>query len=148
MEHALVVIDPSEGSKALVEEAGKLAAGVAAKITLLHVTTEETYADRRVEMESISDSAETYSLTQAKAGAENFAEDVGREVLADIDVEWTARGAIGEYDVRTIEEAKSLGCDHVFISGVKRSPTGKALFGDHTQQVILNFNGPVTVLTT
>lgn len=148
MEHALVVIDTSEGSKNLVEEAGELAAGVNAKLTLLHVTTEETYADRRVDMESITESTEAYSISQAEAGAKNFAADIGREMFDGMDVEWEARGAIGEYADTTLSEAYSLGCDHVFISGTKRSPTGKALFGDHTQQVILNFSGPVTVMTT
>jgi hypothetical protein len=35
----------------------------------------------------------------------------------------------------------------VFLAGRKRSPTGKALFGDQTQAVILDFDGAVTVIT-
>lgn len=36
-------------------------------------------------------------------------------------------------------------CDHAFITGQNRSPSGKALFGDDPQQVLLNFEGYVTV---
>jgi len=34
----------------------------------------------------------------------------------------------------------------VFLTGKKRSPTGKAVFGDRSQAIILNFDGPVTTL--
>jgi len=35
----------------------------------------------------------------------------------------------------------------VFVRGRRRSPTGKAVFGDTAQAVILNFDGFVTVAT-
>ncbi|ELZ06028.1 universal stress protein [Natrialba asiatica] len=42
--------------------------------------------------------------------------------------------------------AAEYDCKHVFIAGDKRSPTGKALFGDEAQSVLLHFDGPVTAL--
>jgi nucleotide-binding universal stress UspA family protein len=42
--------------------------------------------------------------------------------------------------------AAELNADKIVISGRKRSPTGKALFGSVTQSVILNTNIPVTVV--
>jgi len=68
-------------------------------------------------------------------------------VLDEIDVAWEAAGALGDRDARIIEEADRRDADHVFVSGRKRSPTGKALFGDDTQRVVLDFDGPVTVVT-
>ena len=42
--------------------------------------------------------------------------------------------------------ATELNADKIVISGRKRSPTGKALFGSVTQSVILNSEIPVTVV--
>lgn len=148
MRHALAVVSSTEASKKVVREAGELAAGVGAELTLLHVTTEERYTETYRQLESISDYDTEYSVYQAEQGAANFAEDIGREVLEDIDVEYEAAGALGDVVDAVLDYAERNGCDHVFVGGQTRSPTGKALFGDHTQQIILDFDGPVTVLTT
>lgn len=147
MDNALAVVRPTKESKELVREAGELAAGVGAKLTLLYGTTEDQYNDQRVELEELSNYEASYSVSQAMQGAKNYAADVGREMLDDIDVEWEAHGAIGDMGETVLTEADRHGCDHVFVSGRKRSPTGKALFGDETQRIILDFDGPVTVLT-
>jgi len=147
MEHAVAVVGPTEEAKALVREAGKLIAGVDAELTLLHVTTEEEYTERREELEQVSNYEASYSISQAMEGARNYAADIGREVLDGVDVEWRANGALGDRGDTIVTEANRHDADHVFMSGRKRSPTGKALFGDATQQVILEFEGPVTVYT-
>lgn len=147
MDHAVAVVGPTEEAKELVHEAGELAAGVDADLTLLHVTTEEEYNDRREELEQVSNYEASYSISQAMEGARNYAADIGREVLEDVDVEWEARGALGTRGETIVKEANRVEADHVFLSGRKRSPTGKALFGDATQRVILDFDDPVTVYT-
>jgi nucleotide-binding universal stress UspA family protein len=45
-----------------------------------------------------------------------------------------------------LAEARHRGCDHVFVTGRKRSPAGKAIFGDVAQRIVLEFDGAVTVL--
>lgn len=147
MERALVVVNAEESTTALVREAGELTAAVDAELVLLHVTTDEEYEDRRKTMEDIPDSRVHYSNKQALEGAEEFAEDVGREVLGDVDVSWDAVGAVGDTHAEILDAAADYDCDHLFIAGRKRSPAGKALFGDVTQRVLLNFDGPVTVVT-
>lgn len=147
MDHALAVVGATNAAKELVREAGKLAAGVDAQLTLIHVTTEDEYEEQRMQMEQISGYNASYSVTQARDGAENFAADIGRETLDGIDVDWDAVGALGDSGRKVLTEAERLDCDHVFATGDKRSPTGKALFGDDTQRLILDFEGPVTVLT-
>ncbi|WP_128478769.1 universal stress protein [Halorussus pelagicus] len=147
MERALAVVDAEESTKALVREAGEIAAAVDAELVLLHVTTNDEYEKTRQTMESIPTDATGYSAEKAREGAENFAADVGREVLEGIDVEWDAVGALGDEQSEILDAAEERDCDHLFIAGEKRSPTGKALFGDLTQSIILNFGGPVTVVT-
>jgi nucleotide-binding universal stress UspA family protein len=147
MDRALAVVDAEESTKALVREAGELAAAVDAELVLLHVTTTEEYEDRRHAMESIPNSSVGYSGQKARQGAGEFADDVGRDVLEGLDVSWEAVGELGDEQTEILDVAEAYDCDHLFIAGEKRSPTGKALFGDLTQSVILNFDGPVTVVT-
>ncbi|WP_458187688.1 universal stress protein [Haladaptatus sp. NG-WS-4] len=148
MERALAVVEASESAKSLVREAGELAAGVGADLVLLHVTTNDEYADTRDSLEQISSLETSYTAGQALEGARNFAADIGREVLEGVDVEYEAVGRIGDERDEILDTARKYDCDHIFLAGRKRSPTGKALFGDRTQSVILDFEGAVTVVTT
>ena len=147
MERALAVVEATEAAKDLVREAGELARGVNAELVLVHVTDEEEYAERREAMEQIPDHTVAYSVGRASDGARDFAEDIGKEVLADSDIEFEAVGRVGDKRDRILETAERHGCDHVFLTGRKRSPTGKAIFGDTAQQIILDFDGAVTVVT-
>ena len=147
MERALAVVEATEAAKDLVWEAGELARGVDAELVLVHVTDEEEYAERREAMEQIPDDAGTYSVGKASEGARKFAEDIGKEVLADSDVGFEAIGRVGDKRDRVLETAERYDCDHVFLTGRKRSPTGKAIFGDTAQRIILDFDGAVTVVT-
>jgi nucleotide-binding universal stress UspA family protein len=98
-------------------------------------------------MESLSNASTKYTPGEARAGAEEFARDLGREILASFDVEYEVTSAVGDKADAVLGAAEEYDCDHVFFAGRQRSPTGKALFGDATQRVILDFDGPVTVLT-
>ena len=148
MERALAVVDPSDAAKDLVREAGELAAGVDAELVLVHVTTEDEYDERRDAMESIPDESVSYTLDRAQEGGRQFARDVGTEVLGDVDVDYRVIGAVGERAERILAVANGEDCDHVFVAGRDRSPTGKAVFGDAAQRVILGFDGAVTVVTS
>jgi nucleotide-binding universal stress UspA family protein len=147
MDRALAVVEGTEETKRLVREAGELAAGVGAELLLLHVTTEEEFSDRADSLASIPNYDTEYNVDQARDGARQFADDIGREVFEGLDVEYEPVGALGDKERTILERAAERDCDHLFISGQKRSPTGKALFGDLTQSVILEFDGAVTVTT-
>jgi nucleotide-binding universal stress UspA family protein len=147
MDHALAVVGTDDVTKDLVREAGELAAGVGAELTLLCVTSEEAYAEEREALQTIPSADVTYSVEQALDGAKSFASDIGREVLDPLGIEYETAGAVGDRGDTILERAESHGCDHIFLTGQRRSPTGKAIFGDVTQRVILDFDGPVTVVT-
>ena len=147
MDHALAVVGPTETAKTLTLEAGELAAGVDADLTLLHVTDEDEYDEQREQLAQVTRGSSTYGVGQAVEGARAYASDIGREVLEGVDIDYDAVGTVGDRAETVLSEARRRGCDHVFISGHKRSPTGKALFGDDTQRVILEADVPVTVVT-
>ncbi|MCO8246641.1 MULTISPECIES: universal stress protein [unclassified Haladaptatus] len=147
MERALVVVEPTETAKELAYEAGTIAEGVGADMILTHITTEQEYGARRDAMESLMSSSASYTVGEAEEGATQFARDIGDEVLSELDVEYEVTGFLGNKAEKILDAADEYDCDHVFLTGRQRSPTGKALFGDATQGVILDFEGPVTVLT-
>jgi nucleotide-binding universal stress UspA family protein len=148
MRKALVVTNAAEGVDRITLEAGELAAGVDASLVLLHVTSNEEYEEDRQAMRDVDAiQGGNYDVSQASEGAREFAQDVGEQVLRNVDVDYEAVGAVGDEYEQIIQTAEDYDCDHVFIAGRRRSPSGKALFGDTAQQVILNFDGPVTVLT-
>lgn len=148
MERALVAVFPIEGIEWLVAEAGRLAAGVDAELTVLYARSDADYEeDRRAIEDVMSLESETFDVGQAAEGAERVAAETAAKALADIDVTYETLGAIGDSADRILSIAENQGCDHVFIPGRRRSPTGKAVFGDTAQKVILNFPGPVTVVT-
>ncbi|MFC7137095.1 universal stress protein [Halobaculum litoreum] len=147
MDHALAVVGPTETAKTLTREAGELAAGVDATLTLLHVTDEDEYDEQREQLQQVTRGDSTYSVGQAVEGARAYASDIGREVLEGVGIEYEAVGSVGERAETVLREARERDCDHVFVTGAKRSPTGKALFGDDTQRIILEADRPVTVVT-
>lgn len=146
MKRALAVVEGTDATKEIVRQAGEFTDAVGAELLLLHVTSEEEFADRAEALASIPDVTAQYNVEQAAEGAREFAADVGREVLG-ADGYFEAVGKLGETKEEVLSVAAERDCDHIFISGPERSPTGKALFGDTAQQVILEFDGPVTVLT-
>jgi len=147
MERALAVVGEEERSKKVVREAGELAAGVDAELILLTVIPQEEYEEKRRDIEeSIRDEDIVYTFTQAEQDARHTARDVADEVLDGIDVDYDVLGAVGRQADTIISVADTEECDHLFLAGRRRSPTGKALFGDLTQEVLLTFDGPVTVL--
>ena len=146
MDRALAVVSTSDTSKRLVREAGELAAGVDAELVLLRVVPEDDYEGTRDAVENIADIDNTYTLDQATEEARQSAAELGREVLSDVDVEYEALGTIGRESERILAVAADQECDHVFVIGRRRSPTGKAIFGDIAQSVILSFDGAVTVM--
>jgi len=146
MDRAIAVVEASDSAKALVEEAGELAAGVDAELLLVHVTTDSEYAERRESMMSVPSLDVNYTVDDALDGAEKFANDVGRDVLDD--VEYEPVGRLGEKGDEVLALAEERDADHIFLAGRKRSPAGKAIFGDVTQRIILEFDGAVTVVTT
>lgn len=154
MERALVVTDDTEQHRDLLQEAGELAAGVDAQLVLLATIDTEEYTEGMDTLAAINEIEDTgYGNEQILEMAGELARDVGGDALEEIGVNWGARGAVVESDgadseAETIlQVAESEECDHIFLPGRRRSPTGKAVFGDTAQSVILNFDGAVTVTT-
>lgn len=66
-------------------------------------------------------------------------------ILSDRGLEYRLDERSGEPAEEVLEHAAEHDVDLICLAGRKRSPTGKALFGSVTQEVILNTDRPVLV---
>lgn len=152
MEHGLVVIDGTDAHRDLLREAAANATGSNAKLLLLALVDEAEYEDEVDTLESIGKIENvSYSEGTILEAAEQDAKDLAERVLGDdFDVDWNVLAGVVEDDERAravVQAGAENDCDHAYIIGQHRSPTGKAIFGDFAQRVILNFDGYVTVAT-
>ncbi len=149
MERGLVVVSNTDRHRSLLESAGTFAAGADAELILLSTLTETEYEDDRDALKSLEEiEGATYGIDATEERLERAAQRLANETFADLDVEYQIAprvindGSLAEAILEVAEETES---DHIFIVGQKRSPTGKALFGNVAQSVILGFDGRVTV---
>ncbi|GAA0237622.1 universal stress protein [Haladaptatus pallidirubidus] len=150
MQRGLVVIDDTETHRNLLEEASRFARNTDAKLILFSWITPEQFEEQLDALATAEETERTsYGEFTAQEAAVQFGEKFAKETLSKMvdDVEYEVVGDVVESDElgsMILDLAEKRGCDHAFIGGQKRSPTGKALFGDITQRVILNFDGLVT----
>jgi nucleotide-binding universal stress UspA family protein len=147
MQRALVVVDDADTHRTLLREAGELAAGVGAGLLLLHFEASDQVDESQ---EQFAETEGVSVVEETLRSGQEFVSEFADDALADLDIEYETAAAIVEEGERADEilgAADRHDCDHVFLVGQKRSPTGKAIFGDVAQAVILNFEGPVTTLT-
>jgi nucleotide-binding universal stress UspA family protein len=151
MDRPLVVTDSSDRAPELIKEAGELADSGGAPLYVLTVISQEEFENDAEVMEKISELEKSNYERQPEEYAEDIAESAINDLLLDYEIETEAIGRVmentkNESDI-ILEVAQHYGCDYIFLSGSRRSPTGKAIFGDTLQNIILNFDG-YTVTTT
>jgi nucleotide-binding universal stress UspA family protein len=151
MERGLVTLKDTEAHRELLAEAGEYAEAVGAELVLLWFISEEDY-EQDIEtlesvgrIENVSYDADAV-IESAAADARRLTEDILNDNVPDMHVV-VAIDEGSERAKHVINAGHKHDCDHAFVVGQTRSPTGKAIFGDFAQRVILNFDGYVTVAT-
>ncbi|WP_169051825.1 universal stress protein [Halorhabdus amylolytica] len=118
-------------------------------LVVLRLASPDEFEEVADTMETIGDVEQTsYGDDDIREGLKNDAQKAAAEATADTDISTDVFLRVVEDDERAdaiLEVARENDCDHVFLVGQRRSPTGKALFGDVTQKVILNFDGEITL---
>ncbi|WP_049986350.1 universal stress protein [Halobellus rufus] len=143
MESIAVVVDSDSPSEQLLDAAKRHIAGTDLEVVVCRIVDRDEYQSevrRKAESKERFDSIEA---VEAEATAE-------AEAVASASFEGVAHTAVGR--VGTIPEdvldiATEMNSTHVFVGGKKRSPAGKMLFGDDAQKLVLDFDGPVTIVT-
>jgi nucleotide-binding universal stress UspA family protein len=151
MKRGLVAVNDTDAGRELLREAGTFAKGAEAELVLLFILPQEEYDEHADAIEAAEDVRGVYGVDRGLTNAEEMARAIGDEEIGDLGVPFEAVGSLGSEDSRhrrILDTAERRDCDHVFLVGRRRSPTGKALFGETAQQVILDFPGRVTVSMT
>ena len=139
----LAAIDENERSRIVAKIASDLAETYDDTLVALHVVPKEDFDAHRKSLQSIPD-FQDYSLTQEMDSAEQFAKKFVQESVDTTDLkQFEARGRVGNPTDEILAETASLEPRFLVISGRRRSPTGKAVFGNTAQQVLLNAECPV-----
>ncbi len=68
-----------------------------------------------------------------------------RSILEDAGIEVVTEGIGGEPAIAILDAAERYEADCVCVAGRKRSPTGKAIFGSVTQDIIIGAERPTLV---
>lgn len=151
MDRPLVVTDPSNRASELIREAGELAESEGVPLRVLTIVGESEFQNDSEVIDSIADvEGESYNMT-AEEYAESVANSAISDLLRDLDIETEAIGRSVKGDSERADTilrvATDNECDYIFLIGQRRRPTGKAVFGDTAQRVILNFEKYVVTLT-
>ncbi|WP_254271611.1 universal stress protein [Haloarcula marina] len=147
MTRTLTVIEDTDRDRALLQKARTVALGEGNDIVVVALATPDEYEDVASTLDEIGRVEHTsYDEDDILEGLSGDVQDLASDVLGEA-VEYVLRTVVEEKGAQAdavIEIATETGSDHVFIPGSRRSPTGKAVFGDRTQRVLLNFDGFVT----
>lgn len=150
MENPLVVTDASDRAPELIQEAGELAEAAGTPLTVLTVVTREEFENDAEVMSSLVETGASRHFSNPKRYAQTIAEKADAELLRHYDIETASigRGVDDEAERGDVilDVAEEQDADYIFLMARKRSPTGKVIFGDTAQQVILNFDGFVVTL--
>jgi nucleotide-binding universal stress UspA family protein len=142
LERVLLAVGAGDADRTdrLAQVTTDIAAPADATVVLGHAFTEEGFEEASADLH-FDDADETAAATVAsrlssiRALRRRF-ED------ADVDVRLDAR--IGDPGNSIVALATDVDADLVVVSGRKRSPTGKAMFGSTAQTVLLEAPCPVT----
>jgi nucleotide-binding universal stress UspA family protein len=144
MGSVLIVLRNDEPDEELLAAANQYVMGTEESIVICRFVDEAQYqSDVQQNARSGNEMDDIESIENAAA---NTATSIAESEF-DGSVLKTAIGTVGPIPESVFDIIEEYDCNHIFLSGKKRSPVGKAIFGDIAQQILLEFDGPVTITT-
>lgn len=141
----LAAIDETDRAKEIVSLAHELATKYDDQLIVLHVIPQENYAKHKETLEGIPEFSD-FSLDQEADSAARVARRVVEETVDETTINVEFRGRVGDIADETLAEMSNVEPRYLVISGQRRSPTGKAIFGSPAQKMLLNATCPVVTM--
>ncbi|MCU4926596.1 universal stress protein [Halobacteria archaeon AArc-dxtr1] len=150
MDTIMVAIGPKDADRAdaMVSHAISVAGATDASVVLAHVLSESEFEAESEEyheaIERVGTDIEERDLSPQTLAREKetIASMVDR--LEDAGFKVEIRAAVGDRSNEIVKMAEDVAAENLIISGRKRSPTGKAVFGSTSQEILLTAPCPVT----
>lgn len=136
----VAAVDRSTRATRVVAEAEALAEVFDEPVHVVHVLTRSDFVELGT---TRAESGDPVSMREVRETATDIAADAAEE----LDVPAETVGLVGDPAPRVVEYADHNDARYVVVSGRKRSPAGKALFGSVAQFVLLNAPCPVVSTT-
>lgn len=140
----IAAVDQSERGKRAVEEAIEIAEAFDDVVHVVNVLSQSEFVD--LEKTEVERSGRAVNLDRVRKFAANRAEDAASGIDTNVTVEYI--GLVGDAADSILDYAADHDARYVVVGPRKQSPTGKALFGSVSQDVLLNADCPVVVTMT
>lgn len=144
----LAAVGEESETSPVVEAAYELSTAYDEELVVLHVVPEEEAESHLEELRDIAEFEHMSISHEAERGA-SFAETVVENTLDDYD-----RGSISTIGrigppaetILSVLASDEFDIRYLVVGGRRRTPVGKALFGDITQEVLLGSDVPVVTV--
>ena len=141
LETLVVAVGPNDDAKTeeLTEAVLDVAAPTGANVVFLHVFSEQAY-QAGIEEAGFDpdDPPSPDELASRLEAIDSMAAELG-----EADVPYGIEGRIGDEADAILEAATDVDADVLYVSGRKRSPTGKAVFGSTVHRLLMDSPCPV-----
>lgn len=127
----VAAVDRSDRANIVVKEAESLAQAFDDTLHVVHALTSSEFVRMGV---TAAKSGSAVSMDQIK----EVAEKVAAEAVAESEVSNETIGLVGDPADRIVDYADEQNARYIVVSGRKRSPAGKAVFGSVTQSILLH----------
>lgn len=133
----VAAVDRSERGDEIVEEAHELATAFDEELHVVHVLSQSEFVE--LERTSVEGTGQAIDMEDIRG----IAREIAEESAAGITDDYTATGLVGDAADEILRYSADNNARYIVISGRRRSPVGKALFGSITQSVLLEADRPV-----